>query len=139
MNIQDHPLRGIGPYRILLAGSFAPNTASNPVAASSRGRDFGHTFVVTYAATGVFTVTWPSGFTLPAQPSAIIVTSQCDAIANGFEVTPIGDTTLVAVTRTLVIQAHRALTPFAPAVATGTRINFSCTFQNGLEKDGFTV
>ena len=135
MVCHDHPLCGIGPDRILLAGSFACNGATSPtVASASRGRDFGHTFVVTYAATGVYTVTWPEGFTLPAQPASIIVSPQFDAIASGFEVAVIGDTTLIAATRTLVIQAHRARTPFEPAAATGTRINFMLLVSNNTGK-----
>jgi hypothetical protein len=135
MIVHDHPLLAIGPERVLLAGSIACNGSTSPtVAASSRGRDFGHLFVATYAATGVYTLTWPTGFTLLAQPASIIITPQFDAIANGFEAHPIGETTLIATTRTLVIQAHRARTPFEPAAAAGTRINFMLFVSNNTGK-----
>lgn len=134
MIVKDEVLRGIGPDRIIIAGSFAPNTAAAPLAASSRGREFGATFTVTYAATGVYTVTFPAGFTLPAQPACIIVSPQFAAIADGFEVAVIGDTTLNTTTRQFVIQAHRARTPFEALVATGTRINFMLHVSNNTGK-----
>ncbi len=130
MIVHNHPLFGIGPDRILVCGSFAPNTAATPLAASSRGRDFGQTFTVAYAATGVYTVTFPEGYTLPAQPASIIVSAQFDAIASGFEVAVIGETTLTAATRAFVIQAHRARTPFEAVAAAGTRINFMILCSN---------
>ncbi len=130
MNIQDHDLKGCGPDRVLLAGSFAPNGASAPVVTASRGRDFGHTFTVTYSATGIYTITWPAGFTLPAQPASIIVTPQFDALASWFDVAPIGETTLTSTTRQIVLQAHRAGVANAPAAAAGTRINFMLLVSN---------
>lgn len=120
----------LGPDMYCLAGSFAPNTAAAPLAASSRGRRFGFTFTVAYAATGVFTVTFPTNMTFPNQAASIIVTPQFDAIASGFEVAVIGDTTLNTTTRQIVIQAHRALTPFEPVLATGTRVNFAIFISN---------
>lgn len=135
MIVRDEPLLSIGPDRILLAGSFAPNGATaTTVAADSRGREFGQIFLVTYAATGVYTVTFPSGYTLPAQPASIIVSPQFDAIANGFEVAVIGETTLTSATRQFVIQCHRARTPFAPAAAAGTRVNFMLHVSNNTGK-----
>jgi hypothetical protein len=134
MICHEHPLMGIGPDRIILAGSFAPNTAAAPLAASSRGREFGCLFTVTYAATGVYTVTFPAGYTLPAQPASIIVSPQFDAIASGFEVAVIGETTLTSATRQFVIQAHRARTPFEAVAAAGTRINFLLHVSNNTGK-----
>ena len=130
MIVTDHLLKGIGPDRIILAGSFAPNGASNPLAASSRGREHGNLFTVTYAATGIFTVTFPAGYTLPAQPASIIVLPQFDALANWFDCAVIGDTTLNTTTRQIVIQAHRAGVANAPAAATGCRINFMLQVSN---------
>lgn len=130
MNIHDHNLKACGPDRVLLAGSFAPNGAVAPVTTSSRGRDFGHTFTVAYAATGIYTVTLPSSFTLPAQPGALIVTAQYDALASWFDVAIIGETTLTSTTRSFVLQAHRAGVANAPAAAAGTRINFMILCSN---------
>lgn len=130
MIVSDHNLKGIGPDRIILSGSFAPNTAANPLAASSRGREFGNGFVVTYAATGIYTVTFPAGYTLPAQPATIIVSPQCDTFANWFEVIVVGETTLNTVTRQFVIQAHRNGVANQPAVAAGCRINFALQVSN---------
>ncbi len=134
MIVNDHPLLGIGPERVILAGSFAPNTAANPVDASSRGREFGQTFTVVYAATGSFAVTLPSGFTLPAQPASIIVSPSCDAFANWFEVIVVGESTLNTTTRAFVIQAHRNGVAYQPAVAAGCRINFMLHVSNNTGK-----
>lgn len=130
MIFNDHPLRACGPDRVLLAGSFACNGSTNPTTANSRGREFGHTFTVVYSATGIYTVTLPSGFTLPAQPAVIIVTPQWDAIANWFDVAPVGESTLNTTTRSFVIQAHRSGVANAPAAAAGCRINFMLLCSN---------
>lgn len=124
MIFNENPLKACGPDRVLLAGSFACNGATNPVATSSRGRDFGHTFTVAYAATGIYTVTLPAGFKLPAQPGAIIVVPQWDAIANWFDVAQVAESTLNANSPSFVIQAHRSGVANAPAAAAGCRINF---------------
>lgn len=126
----DRILRGIGPDRIILSGSFAPNTAANPLVASSRGREFGNTFVVTYAATGIYTVTFPSGYTLPSQPATLIVVPQCDTFANWFQVLPVGETTMNTTARQFVFQAHRNGVAFQPPAAAGCRINFMLQVSN---------
>lgn len=126
----DHILRGIGPDRVILAGSFAPNAAANPLNASSRGREHGQTFTVVYAATGIYTVTLPAGYTLPAQPASILLVPQFDALVNWFDVAVIGESTLNAVTRQFVIAAHRAGVAIAPAAAAGCRINFMLHVSN---------
>ena len=130
MIVHDHPLLSIGPERVLLAGSFAPNAAVAPVVTASRGREFGQTFTVAYTATGVYTVTFPAGYTLPAQPASIIVTPQWSAIANWFDVGVVGETTLNTTTRQFVIQAHRSGTANEPVAAAGTRINFLLHVSN---------
>jgi len=130
MIVHDHSLLSIGPERVLLAGSFAPNAAVAPVVTDSRGREFGHTFSVAYTATGIYTVTLPVGYTLPAQPASIIVTPQWSAIANWFEVGVVGETTLNSTTRQFVIQAHRSGTANAPVAAAGSRINFLLHVSN---------
>lgn len=130
MIVADHNLKGIGPDRVVVHGSFAPNGASNPLAASSRGREHGNLFTVTYAPTGIYTVTFPQGYTLPSQPMSIIVSAQCDTFANWFEVINVGETTLNTTTRTIVIQAHRNGVANAPAAAAGCRINFLLVVSN---------
>lgn len=120
----------LGPDTYCLAGSFAPNGTSDPLVASSRGRKFGFTFTVTYAATGVYTVTVPSNMTFPNQVTSIVVSAQVDALASYFAVMVVGDTTLNTTTRQFVIQAHRAGTGEAVAAATGSRINFAIFISN---------
>lgn len=132
--INDHEMKGIGPDRVILAGSFACNGASDPTTANMRGREFGHTFLVTYAATGIYTVTFPSGYTFPSQPASLIVTPQWDAIANWFDVAPVGESTLTSTTRQLVIQAHRSGVANAPAANAGCRINFMLHVSNNTGK-----
>lgn len=134
MIINDHCLKGIGPERILLCGSFACNGGTAPVVTDSRGREYGHLFTVAYAATGQFTLSWPSGYTTPAQPGAIVVSPQWDAVANWFDVAVVGESTLTATTRTLLIQAHRSGTANAPAAGTGARINFMLHVSNNTGK-----
>lgn len=134
MIVHDHPLAAIGPDRILLCGSFACNTSSNPTVTDSRGREFGHLFTVVYAATGQYTLSWPSGYTLPAQPGSIIVAPQCGAFANWFDVLPVGESTLTTTTRSLLIQAHRNGVANEPAAAAGARINFMLLVSNNTGK-----
>jgi hypothetical protein len=120
---------GLGPDRYLLGGSFAPNGGSAPDPASFRGRE-GLPFTVAYEATGIFTVTLPEGFTLPAQPHFILVSAQAADAAAWFEVMVVGETLLNTATKSFVIQAHRSGTANAPAAAAGTRINFAIFTQN---------
>ena len=134
MICNDHILKAIGPDRILLAGSFAPNGTTDPLVASHRGREFGFTFTVTYSATGIYTLTLPSGYTLPAQPASVIVTPQWDAIANWFDVAVVAETTLATAARQFVIQAHRSGVAQAPAVNAGCRINFMLHVSNNTGK-----
>lgn len=120
----------LGPDKYCLSGSFAPNGSSDPASTSSRGRRFGFTFTVTYAATGVYTVTFPSNMSFPNQVEAVILTPQVDAVANWFDLVAVGETTLNTTTRQLVIQAHRAGTPREVAAAAGSRINFAIYASN---------
>lgn len=122
-------LQAVAPEVFVLAGSFAPNGASTPTTTDSRGRR-AMPFTVAYTATGIYTVTLPSGFNFPSQPLSIVVSSQCSAIANWFEVTVVGETTLNTTTRQFVIQAHRGGVANAPAAAAGTRINFAIVASN---------
>lgn len=134
MIINDQPLKAIGPERVLLAGSFACNGASNPTVTDSRGREFGHLFTVVLTPTGIYTVTLPSGYTLPAQPGSVVVSPQWDAIANWFDVAIVGETTLATTTRSFVIQAHRSGVAQATAAAAGARINFMLHVSNNTGK-----
>lgn len=134
MIVRDEILRSIGPDRILLGGSFACNGASDPVIANMRSRDFGFTFIVTYAATGNFTLTLPQGYTLPAQPASLIVSPQWDSLVNWFDVAVLGESTLNSTTRQFIIQAHRSGTANAPAANAGCRINFMLLVSNNTGK-----
>lgn len=127
-------LHCLGPDQYVLTGSFATNGATNPTTANSRGREFGFTFTVTYAATGVYTVTLPSNLGVPSQPRAVIVTPQWDAIADWFDAAVVGETTLNGSARQFVIQAHRSGVANAPAANAGSRINFAIFVSNTTGK-----
>lgn len=132
MIINDHPLKGVGPERVLLAGSFDANAGANPVVL--RGREFGFTFTVIYAPTGLFTITLPPGFTLPAQPGAIITTPQWDSTTNWFDVAVLGETSLITTTRQFVLQTHRSGTPQQVPANAGARVNFMLHVSNNTGK-----
>ncbi len=120
----------LGPDKYCLTGSFAPNTGSAPDVTASRGRRFGFTFTVAYTATGIYTVTFPSNMTFPNQVESVVLTAQCDAVSNWFELVAIGETSLNTTTRQLVIQAHRAGTAREVVAAAGSRINFAIFASN---------
>lgn len=124
-----HNVKGCGPEPVIYAGSFQCNGTSDP---SSTTYEYppGFPFTVTYSATGVFTVTLPSGFVLPDQPYSIQVTPQFSELANYFAVGVLGETTLNTTTRQFVIQAHRAGTGEAPTNTAGNRINFAIHATN---------
>lgn len=114
-----------GPERFVLGGSFQTNGASNPAATTYRGSAGGLSFTVTYAATGVYTVTLASNLRLPAQPMSIALSPQFAVLATDwFDCAVVGETTLNASTRSFVIQAHRSGVANAPANTAGNRINF---------------
>lgn len=118
----------IGKDQYLLTGSFAVNGGSAVDQTTRRGTDLGFPFSVTYAATGQFTVTLPSGMGFVAQPGSIVVSPQWDAVANWFDVAVVGDFNLTA--RSFLIQAHRSGTANAPPAGTGARINFAIKVSN---------
>lgn len=124
------PLQGLGAEGFLLGGSFQTNAASDP---SSSLFEYppGFKFTVTYAATGVYTVTVPSGFVLPRQPVFIAAWPQYATLATDwFECGVLGATTLNTSTRQFVVQAHRNGTAREPAATTGNRINFLLYTRN---------
>lgn len=134
MIVNDHPLKGIGPERVILAGSYAPNNVTDPVATSHRGREFGQTFTVARTGVGQHTITLPSGYTLPAQPASIQATPQCDSFTNWFEVLVVGETTLNTTTRQFVIQCHRNGVAQEVQPAAGARVNFMLHVSNNTGK-----
>lgn len=134
MIVNDHNLKGIGPERVILAGSYAPNNVTDPVVGSSRGREFGQTFTVTRTGVGAHLLTFPSGYTLPAQPASLQVTPQCDTFANWFEVIVVGETTLNTTTRQFTIQCHRNGVAFEVQPAAGARVNFMLHVSNNTGK-----
>jgi hypothetical protein len=115
----------VGPDPTWLAASFAPNGTSNPLTASNAGPPSLRAFTTTYAATGLFTVTLPAGFSVVGTPS-IQVTVQA-LIADYFEVM-VG--AYVPATRSFTIQAKRAASGYAPPAAATTRIHFTVFFNN---------
>lgn len=127
-----HRLAAIGPDRVLLAGSFQPNGASDPLVANFRGRsNGGMAFTVTRAGVGLYTVTLPAGFRMPNQPISIHVTKQSAVLATDwFDAFVVGETNLSATGRTFQIQAHRAGTAFEVPATAGNRVNFAIVVNN---------
>lgn len=128
------PLRGFGPDPFVLFGSFQCNASSDPSSTTFRGPTALKGFTVSYAATGVFTVTLPEGFTLPAQAYCVAAWPQYATLATDwFECGIVGETTLNASTRQFVVQAHRSGTAREVANTAGNRINFAifCTNSGG--------
>lgn len=126
----SYPLRGLGPDRFVIGGSFQCNGTSNPASTTYRGTS-GLPFTVTYSATGVYTITFPSGYRFPAQPLAVVASAQYATLATDwFEVGVLGETTLNGTARQIVLQAHRSGTANAPANTAGNRINFWVLMQN---------
>ncbi|HYE92052.1 MAG TPA: hypothetical protein VEA38_13565 [Terriglobales bacterium] len=128
-----YPAFALGPDCFSIAGSFQCNAGSNPASTTFR-KSLGLNFSVTYAATGVFTVTLASGLVLPAQPMGIIVSPQFAVLADDwFDTAVVGESTLTT-TRTIVIQAHRAGVAREVANVAGNRINFCIFAQNNTGK-----
>jgi hypothetical protein len=122
-------IKGVGPEPIAYWGSFQTNGTSNPASTTYR-YPRGLAFTVTYSATGVYTITLPAGFTLPSQPHCVVVGRGFAALADHFDAAVLGETTLNAATRQIVIQAHRAGTGQAPANTAGNRIHFAILSSN---------
>lgn len=120
-------LMGLGAEPRAIWGSFAPNAALTPAAASNGGPPGVKNFTTAYAATGAFTVTLPAGLTFPGTPT-VLVSAQCESLTEYFAVVTVG--AYNATTRTFVIQAHRAGTGREIAAAAGARIHFAFLFNN---------
>lgn len=128
------PFKGLGAERLIYDGSFQTNGSSDPSSTTFQYPS-GLLFSVSYAATGVYTVTLPEGLALPAQPYSIVVSAQAATLATDwFEVLVIGATTLNSSTRQFVVQAHRAGTAREPANTAGNRINFAIFASNSTGK-----
>lgn len=126
----SRPLDALGNEPMAYWLSFATNASINPDPASFRAPVGLKAFTVTYGATGVYTVTLPVGLSIPIQPGAIIASAQFATIGDYFEVAVLGETTLNAATRQIVIQAKRAAAGYAPGPAAGNRINVAVFFNN---------
>jgi len=124
-------VKALGPEPLAYWGSFQCKGADDP---TSYRHPPGLNFTVTEAASGTFTVTMPSGLTLPSQPYAIVATAQfADLATDWFEVAVLGETTLTT-TRTFVLQAHRSGTAREVANTAGNRINFAILATNSTGK-----
>lgn len=120
-------LKALGGEPRALWGSFAPNAALTPSAASNGGPPGLKAFTTAYAATGAFTVTLPAGCT-PVGTPQIFVSAQAESLTEHFAVMTVG--AYNATTRSFVIQAHRAGTGREIAAAAGARIHFLLLFNN---------
>lgn len=121
------PLHAAGGEPKLLWASFAPNGSSDPLTASNEGPPGLRAFTTTYAATGAFTVTLPSGWT-PVDTPHIFVSAQCESLTEHFQVCVTGSYN--ATTRQFVVQAHRNGTGREVAANAAARIHFAIAFNN---------
>lgn len=120
-------MKGGGGEPVCFWGSFAPNASSTPVVASNGGPPGLKAAAVTYAATGVFTVTLPTGWSAVGTPT-IIVSAQAESLTEFFEVMVVD--AYAAATRSFVIQAHRAGTGREIAASADARIHWAIFFNN---------
>jgi hypothetical protein len=124
-----YPIRGSRrPEGICLWGSFAPNGASTPLAASFRG-SLRYDMTVAYTATGIYTVTLADGFVFPEDP-VIVPGNGCADVSgtNRFSVVQVAPWSNT--TRTFTIQALQEAVAFAVPAATGNRITFTLDAVN---------
>lgn len=116
--------KGVGPNPLFGVFSFGPNGATNPVISGTGNTLSGGAarFVssITYSATGIYTIVFAEGFG-SGSAFKFFLAAHPDAIADWFEIIQIG--AYNATTKTLVIQAHLAGTPTAPAANAATRIH----------------
>lgn len=127
-----NPLKVLGTDGILYAASFQTNAAANPLASTFRAAP-GLIFTVTYAATGIYTVTLDPSLNLPDLPSCIRVSPQFAVLATDwFECAVVGE--FNRTTRSFVVQAHRGGVANAPAATAGNRINFTIQFRNSTSR-----
>lgn len=123
----SQPLEALGSEPMALWGSFAPNAALTPVAASNAGPPGLKAFTTAYAATGAFTVALPAGCT-PVGTPQIFVSAQCQDLTEHFQVCVTG--AYSATNRTFTIQAHRNGTGREVAAHANARIHFVLLFNN---------
>lgn len=125
--LHAQPMEAFGNEPMAIWGSFAPNGASTPSAASNAGPPGIKNFTTAYAATGAFTVTLPVGST-PVGTPQIFVSAQCQDLTEHFQVCVTGSYN--ATTRSFVIQAHRNGTGREVAAHASARIHFVLLFNN---------
>lgn len=127
--------KGLGPENFSIGFSFQTTTTPGALDATAqsfrKATGWSGRFSVSYAATGIYTITLPTGMILPSQPHSISVDPQAATLATDwFECLVIGETTLNATTKQIVVQCHRNGTAQAPANTAGNRINVTLCFQN---------
>lgn len=123
----SQPLEALGAEPFAIWGSFAPNAALTPAAASNKGPPGVVAFTTAYAATGAFTVTLPAGC-VPVGTPQIFVSAQCESLTEHFAVCVTGSYSSTA--RTFTIQAHRNGTGREVAAHASARIHFVLLFNN---------
>ena len=128
--------KGCGVDSVDMNISFPTTTTPGTVKVDRAERALAST-TVTYAATGLYTVTLPVGSTFPTGPSGfagpltVQITPQFSALGNKFQVYPVGEATQANGQITIVLQT----TDFtgaaaAPAAAAGSRINIQIMGAN---------
>lgn len=112
--------------------SFSPNTAADPSSTYTTGSLKGAVTSITYSATGIYTIVFASKFRFPSAPN-FVVHGLIENTTNYFSCNQVG--AYNATTRTLVIQAHRAGTPYeVPASAGVAAIKVVALARNSTGK-----
>lgn len=110
MKSAAYPVKGFLPESVLGSGRFRTNAAATPTVF---GGSLKGLYTVTYAATGLFTVTLHKRFKFPSsRPPTILLSRHSVDVTNTnrFEVSLVTDWT--PATRSFVIQAHQGATAF---------------------------
>jgi len=120
-------IKGLGAEPRVAWCSFAPNGTSDPATASNTGPRGLKAFTTTYAATGLYTITFPSDFAPPSDATFLVVPQPAD-LTGYFEASQVG--AYNSATRQLQVQAKRANSGNAPAAAAGCRIHIGIFFND---------
>ena len=116
----EEPIRALGKRYVIVAGSFAPNTAGTIDNTSNKGKGF----TVAYGgSTGLFTVTFTDKY---ADLISITVSSQLATAADSC----MNAGTYNASARTLVLRNYTGGSLANIAADANNRVNFIAVFRN---------
>lgn len=125
-NRQMEKIWGLGKGYVVVAGSFAPNTAGTINAASNKGKGFS---VAYGGGTGLFTLTFTDKY---SDLISITVTSQLASAAASH----MNAGTYDASARTIVLRNYTAGSLANIAADANNRVNFIAVFRNSSVTSG---